>query len=117
MMSNFCTAAVESYCYYNQCRTMARCIANEKCYLIDEHVILKTFQGVSVAEANLGNKNANNDDVSLKYIMEFGVLIQVIFRILQNKSNTDENRCRNHSNKYLKIKVKSIQTTNINCIF
>jgi hypothetical protein len=64
-MSNFCTAVVESYSYYNQCRTMARRIVNEKGHLVDEHAILKTFQGISVAEANVANKNENNDDVSL----------------------------------------------------
>jgi hypothetical protein len=62
-MSNFCTAIVESYSYYNQCRTMARRIANEKGNLVDEHAILKTFQGISVAEAKVATKNESNDQV------------------------------------------------------
>jgi hypothetical protein len=63
-MSNFCTAVAESYQYYNQCRTMARRIAMEKQGLVDEHTILKTFQGVSQPEAKKVRKNISTDDVS-----------------------------------------------------
>lgn len=63
-MSNFCTAVVESYRYYNQCRTIARRIVNEKVHLVDEHTLIKTFQGVRMQEAKKIEQNQDTDDVS-----------------------------------------------------
>lgn len=65
-MSNFCTAVVESYRYYNQCRTIARRIVNEKTNLVDEHALIKTFQSVSMAETKNAEQNQETDDVGLK---------------------------------------------------
>ena len=64
-MSNFCTAIAESYKYYNQCRTMARRIALEKQGQVDEHMILKTFHGISQPEDKKNKKDATSDDVSI----------------------------------------------------
>jgi hypothetical protein len=50
-MSNFCTAISESYQYYNQCRTTSRRLALERPELIDEHVILRLFHGITQQEA------------------------------------------------------------------
>lgn len=59
-MSNFCTAVVESYLYYNQCRTASRRLAIEKQGLINEHTILETFHGISQQE---GKKTKNEKDI------------------------------------------------------
>ncbi|CAF1683290.1 unnamed protein product, partial [Adineta ricciae] len=61
-MSNFCTAASESYHYYNQCRTMARRIAIEKYELTDEYTILRTFHDISREEAKNNANNLNTDE-------------------------------------------------------
>ena len=63
-MSNFCTAVVESYLYYNQCRTASRRIVLEKQGLIDEHSILITFHGISQQEAKKVNDEKGTDEVS-----------------------------------------------------
>jgi hypothetical protein len=62
-MSNFCTAVVESYLYYNQCRTMARRIVVDKYELADEHTILKTFHEVSKQEAKANTDHEKTDEV------------------------------------------------------
>lgn len=66
-VSNFCTAIVESYHYYNQCRTISRRIVNEKGHLVDEHTILKTFQGISLQEAKKAENALDEDGVSSCY--------------------------------------------------
>ena len=63
-MSNFCTAIVESYQYYNQCRTMSRRIVNEKLNIVDEHTILRSCDEVMKQEAKITNNNINTDYVS-----------------------------------------------------
>ncbi len=63
-MSNYCTAVYESYQYYNQCRSMARKIANE--HQIDEHVILKTFNLVTTQEDVKMKKEIIKDQVKQK---------------------------------------------------
>ena len=63
-ISNFCTAVSESYQYYNQCRTITRRIVNETNGRVDEHFLIKTFQGVSQQEAKNTQNNLNTDDVS-----------------------------------------------------
>ena len=49
-MTNFCTAISESYQYYNQCRTASRRLALEREGLVDEHMILEMFRGISQQE-------------------------------------------------------------------
>ena len=66
-MSNFVTAVVESYKYYNQSRTIARRIVSENHDLVDEHVLLKTFQNVSIQEEKKSNQNLREDDVSFTF--------------------------------------------------
>ena len=63
-MRNICTAAAESYQYYNQCRTMARRITIEKQGLVDENTILKIFHEISQPEAKNIRKEITADYIS-----------------------------------------------------
>jgi hypothetical protein len=63
-MNSFCTAVSESYHYYNQCRTAARRLVIEKQGLVDEHVILKTFNGITQEEAKKSAANDTAEEVS-----------------------------------------------------
>ena len=63
-MSNYCTAIVESYHYYNQCRTMSRQIAMEVKNLADEQTILRSYHDVALKEAKIKKNNVLTDNVS-----------------------------------------------------
>lgn len=88
-MSNFCTAMVESYQYYNQCRTMARRIVNESPSYVDEHTILRSCHDVMKQEAKKMDNNVTEDEVSftIKY-QEFFFL----FNFLKFKDNSKADR-------------------------
>ena len=49
-MATLCTAVVESYEYYNQCRSSSRKIAMEDNTGVDEHVILKNYMNARSQE-------------------------------------------------------------------
>lgn len=63
-MSNFCTAVMESYRYYNQCRTQSRKLVNENPILSDEHTVLQMFHGISQQEAKNAIAGEKEDNVS-----------------------------------------------------
>ena len=63
-VSSFCTAMVESYHYYNQCRTIARRLVTQEETAVSEHVIIKTFDGVMRPEVQIADKNQRTNDVS-----------------------------------------------------
>ena len=66
-MSNFCTAVMGSYRYYNQCRTHSRKLVNENPVLSDEHKVLKMFHGISQQEAKSAAEEENEDNVSNRH--------------------------------------------------
>ncbi len=74
-MSDYCTANVESYKYYNQCRTGSRRIVNEQASNhVDEHSILKMFQGVTQQAARQTEQIIDADDVRICVIF-FGLFV------------------------------------------
>lgn len=77
-MSNFCTAVMESYRYYNQCRTQSRRMVNQNPVLSDEHKVLKMFHGISQQEAKNAAEEDKEDNVNnrsyLKIISFFALV-------------------------------------------
>jgi hypothetical protein len=58
-MSAYVTAATASYLYYNQCRSAARRLAIEQRGIVDEHLILRSYDQALLSE----NRVQNNDNV------------------------------------------------------
>ena len=69
-MSNFCTAVMESYRYYNQCRIQSRKLVNENPVLSDEHTILQMFHGISQQEAKNAIAEEKEDNVSNRHFSD-----------------------------------------------